>query len=498
MREFRLDPNPPEQPDGDIIAPPQLSSVTLPFQYFYEQNPYVRMPAADESDEDIVDERRLVNIQASKLVKKSYFIRHDHVGVPQKPLVDIAEIQDPTLLKLVRQLQNFLEKRPVWTRRSLYNQLENDLPSWDLFKRAIQYVAYQFKSGPWHNAVIRWGIDPRTDSAYRQYQTVQFKLMRKGERPPKRRHRYIPEGNEEDGDSDSGDTDPAPNRGTKRYYHDGNPHSHMFDGREYSSSGRVWQVCDITDPLLQNMLINSPIRPTCNISTSGWYHAGVWRKVKSIMRIKMVAIRFKKTIHDDDFNQVIHEYPDKTPPPEQKMPYFLLPNLGLQEGELTELLGPSTWRTKLRALPGQKVIERDGRQTVIPERKIDIRLRQVETGPSNDILWQHIDESRQTEPLNQDNVLAGLSDEAITSDDGSSDPESEVKDKNQANGPNQSAMYGGLGFGFGFGVHTEAEDSEDNEFDNEEMYGDEEDDDDDDLDTLAEEISNHETEVPAE
>ena len=481
MREFKLDPNPSSQPDADIIAPPMVTNFSLPFQYFYEQNPYVRIHAADNSNGGM----DLINVQAKKNFASSFYIRHDHIGVPREEDMDPAPIIDPDLMMVVERLRRLLNERPIWTRRSLFNQLGNELPSWDIFKRAMPHVAYQFKSGPWHNAVIRWGVDPRTDPKYRNYQTVQFQLLRKGERPLKRRHRHMqqgygqPRGREFEhrpiatDDSDSGDVELRPARGTKRYYHDGNPLSHMFDGMEYSSSGRVWQVCDITDPLLYNILRNSPVRPTCNIKNSGWYHAGVWKKVKNIMRLKMISIRFKRKVRDEDFQRVIHEYPDKTPPPDAKIPYFLLPNLGLTKEEMEELQGPNRWRRKMRIAPGRTVLESGGIKRVMPQRKMDILLKDPGwAAESFKFLDNRRDEailaspSERTSPstpagdqemLNQDKVLAGLSEEE---DPSTSDFPSDF-DEDYENG-GESGQDGQAGFGFPFRHgYPSSEDQED-------------------------------------
>ena len=484
MREFKLNPNPSDKPDADIIAPPMITNFGLPFQYFYEQNPYVRIHAADNSDGGM----DLINVQAKKNFTSSFYIRHDHVGVPREEDMDPPPIIDPDLMMVVERLRYLLNERPIWTRRSLFNQLGNELPSWDIFKRAMQYVAYQFKSGPWHNAVIRWGVDPRTDPKYRNYQTVQFQLLRKGERPLKRRHRHLPQGFRQprdrefehrpipmDDDSDSGDADLRPARGTKRYYHDGNPLSHMFDGVEYSSSGRVWQVCDITDPLLYNILRNSPVRPTCNIESSGWYHAGVWKKVKNIMRLKMIAIRFKRKVQDEDFQRVIHEYPDKTPPPDAKIPYFLLPNLGLTKEEMEELQGPNRWRRKMRIAPGRTVLESGGIKRVMPERKMDILLKDpgrasesckpLENGKDETNLDSPSERTGTSTPigdqemLNQDKVLAGLSEEEDSSTSGSV---SDFDDDYENGG--ESGQDGQVGFGFPIGHgYALSEDEEDEE-----------------------------------
>jgi hypothetical protein len=41
----------------------------------------------------------------------------------------------------------------------------------------------------------------------------------------------------------------------------------MFDGKSVSVDSKVWQVCDITDPLLSSMLSTPDIREDCHVGS---------------------------------------------------------------------------------------------------------------------------------------------------------------------------------------------------------------------------------------
>ncbi|KAJ3509329.1 hypothetical protein NM208_g15684 [Fusarium decemcellulare] len=114
--------------------------------------------------------------------------------------------------------------------------------------------------------------------------------------------------------------------------------SHIFDGETFHTDGKVWQVCDITDPLLKDLLDNADIRPNWDTS-SGWYHGGLWAKVKAIMKTKLVAIQFDRHLTREDF-AITLQTGDQTPVRSNQATFHLpLPNLRLTDEELTQLRG---------------------------------------------------------------------------------------------------------------------------------------------------------------
>ena len=74
--------------------------------------------------------------------------------------------------------------------------------------------------------------------------------------------------------------------------------SHTFDGKSVIVDGKVWQACDITDPLLRGMLERSPVRATCDIYQDGWYPNGTWAKTKVLMRDKIAMITAGLPVND--------------------------------------------------------------------------------------------------------------------------------------------------------------------------------------------------------
>ncbi|OAA41656.1 Transcription factor IIIC, subunit 5 [Metarhizium rileyi] len=308
LRQFAFEKGTDRPPDVDVIPPPIFTHMSLPFNYFYSQNPYVR--TTEDGD--------TFNMTAVKQV--GYFIGAEDPAPdgPQLP----PDMTDPRMIEVMAQLEDAFQYRPVWTRRSLLNHMRGKLQSWNELKRYLNYTAYQFKGGPWRDSVVPYGIDPRSDPKYRIYQTLMFKLKRH-----KRTIKHQPWHSirrTQLGESQS-------TSGTRA-------DSHIFDGGSYQTDGKVWQVCDITDPLLKELFDDAPIRPECD-ANSGWYHGGLWAKVKAIMKTKLVAIQFGRHLTKEDFARTL-ECGDATPTRTTSNTFHLpLPNLHLSKDELTVLHG---------------------------------------------------------------------------------------------------------------------------------------------------------------
>lgn len=168
--------------------------------------------------------------------------------VPQGPPPDLVPLDQtsPYLVQAVKNLNDLLAQRPIVTRRAAMNLI--DWGSETLFKDATQYVGFSFKSGPWRDALIKWGVDPRQDPQYRIYQTLSFMTKDKMVAPtttmPGGRNTWFR---------------------TERYKMDDEP-SHIFDGTGITTNGKTWQMCDITEPLLKRILDTTDLRSEADVS----------------------------------------------------------------------------------------------------------------------------------------------------------------------------------------------------------------------------------------
>jgi general transcription factor 3C polypeptide 5 (transcription factor C subunit 1) len=154
--------------------------------------------------------------------------------IPSKPAsVPEYEQLDALHKECVDHLRSLFEHRPIWTRRALYNNFPKHLQTMVRFTMA--HVAYMWRAGPWRDTCVLYGIDPRTDPKYRIYQSVFFQIETNKSRP------------------------------SYQYSNQVNADSHIFDGQRLIRDGRCFQLCDVTDPLLQQLINTEMLRKTCDV-----------------------------------------------------------------------------------------------------------------------------------------------------------------------------------------------------------------------------------------
>lgn len=179
-------------------------------------------------------------------------IPHDESDVPADVLKDLAPLAllEPAMQRLIESARLLFDERPIWTRRALYNRVAAEdlrIVGSNSAKYMHQYVGYLFDSGPWRDAIVRFGVDPRKDPSLRKYQTMTFML------------------DKEDNVREKTTTRKPPQFGSSKL---GPKDTHIFDGKTVSLDGKVWQVCDITDPLLSSLLCTTNIRKECHVGLS--------------------------------------------------------------------------------------------------------------------------------------------------------------------------------------------------------------------------------------
>lgn len=172
--------------------------------------------------------------------------------VPKAPSPDLPAIETltPAMQRLVNTALRIMQDRPIFTRRALYNCMPGN--DWDVVgqntaKNIYQYAGYMFSSGPWRDALVRFGVDPRTDPSFRIYQTMIFMLDTDRKDNRARFNRTKP--------------DRTKSEQVLR------KESHLFDGVTVSMDGKIWQVCDISEPFLKDLLSTTNLRKECHVST---------------------------------------------------------------------------------------------------------------------------------------------------------------------------------------------------------------------------------------
>jgi general transcription factor 3C polypeptide 5 (transcription factor C subunit 1) len=246
----------------------------------FQQNPYVKYT-----------EKGVLNTQQSLSYNSYTIVKPTDEHVPAGPRLSLPPERDltPYLQTLIANIRAVLLERPIVTRQLLYNRL-----GWDKrtkLRQAAIYCGFFFESGPWREALVRWGVDPRTDPEFRKYQTVSFLSYLKS--------------------------------GSARHLEVFDQHvmklakmspqeletEHTFDGVNVSQTGNLFQFCDITDPQIAKILATEDIRTTCAPTFQGWYHVGTWAKATVVLKDKMNTIIGGET-PDNSLYQRVMEWPE--------------------------------------------------------------------------------------------------------------------------------------------------------------------------------------------
>lgn len=193
-------------------------------------------------------------------------------------------------------------------------------------RHAFQFVSYQFKNGAWREAAIKLGFDPRKDPKCRIYQTVFFKTSGDEERHTGTRNETWQEKRSRDGRMDL----------SRRERTEKELTSHIFDGKSVMAEGKVWQVCDVTDPLLLRLIQESPYPSTCDSKVDGWFPNGSWAKIKALMRTKLIAARIGKEVSDQDF-EISLSQPDFVAGKTSRGITVPVPDLPLTDAEMASI-----------------------------------------------------------------------------------------------------------------------------------------------------------------
>ena len=168
----------------------------------------------------------------------------DIPSVPSAPYPQLDPIYalPPAKQLCIKRLRDLFSDRPITTRRAIYNtylsihgpgtvsEKENWRP---VLRFALPHVSYMFKSGPYRDAYVLFGIDPRKENKWAGYQTEIFNFRDKDGKAKAK---------EEDGQG-AGDAT-----------------SHLFTGREVGTKTVCYCFKDITDPMLRKILDDAVLR----------------------------------------------------------------------------------------------------------------------------------------------------------------------------------------------------------------------------------------------
>jgi general transcription factor 3C polypeptide 5 (transcription factor C subunit 1) len=146
---------------------------------------------------------------------------------------------------------------------------------------ALPHVAYFFKTGPFHGAYVKYGVDPRTSPEYRFYQNELFRIAGGDERVKR---------------------EPAPGQA--------NGSSYEFDGTQLPAGGLL-QLCDITEPTLARLIKEAKVRDELDFN-DGWFDSQALYEVRRVIRLMISELRAGRQATQKQIDTILN---DKRPPP---------------------------------------------------------------------------------------------------------------------------------------------------------------------------------------
>jgi len=253
LQNFDIDLNPFTRGNAVYPLPPTMNAIDQPYQYKYRQA-YGVVYKFDSEGNPVCETSHI----GYKRVAEP--LAADIPTVPLGPPDALRKSgrQDDLVLRAVIDLKRLLETRPLASKR-VFGNLFLDY-SEDILKEANQWAGYYFSAGPWRDLLIGFGVDPRTDSKYRFYQTLTFTMDK--DVTTSGYNRGIPSTSA----GQAGDV------------------AHVFDGKSAPSKFKLWQVCDIVHPVLREMFLADEALEVCDVHQCGWYHPGTLAKARVIMK----------------------------------------------------------------------------------------------------------------------------------------------------------------------------------------------------------------------
>lgn len=285
--DFKDDKEPwaPSQ-DGlyDLPPPPRFSSIPLPFNYHYKKNSATVMKEGKLTTKNkhiklhstiIKWEDQPPTEPSEKLKQQIVFFEQNSQNVIYKDI-----------LETIKLLKALFDSKPIWIRKHLEAVLPIHLKQ--CLRHALPEVSYTYAKGPWRQAYIKFGIDPKASSEYGKYQTEGFRVPGFKKVVPR------------------GFVSEVPN-GVSQVF--------KFNGDELPVS-LYFQLENLTDIQVQLLLSRAKVNDVCDFH-DGWYDNVTMARLRRLMRYKLRCLN------------------DGAPIEEEKLDYFMN-KMEVQENEKEE------------------------------------------------------------------------------------------------------------------------------------------------------------------
>ncbi|KAK0206225.1 RNA polymerase III transcription factor IIIC subunit-domain-containing protein [Desarmillaria ectypa] len=265
-----------------LFPPPIFSRQSIPQVYNFKANT-ASIVSTTVDEETGEEKKRLIN----RMRWKGYgpaTISFNDTTVPDKPPQNVETVRAQVDQRILKKLEEFFDDRPVWTRMSLFNQFSpGEAREIHNSKVLLPLVCYVFQDGPWRDTLVKFSYDPRKHTDARLFQRLYFRNANHPIARPsvatRRQDRSATNAFLEHG------VDKDLERSDVLYRN-----SHIFDGRTLTKETAAFQLCDIEDPMLKEMIEDaSDLRETCD-ERDGWYSTHVFERIKAVLRHKFFSL----------------------------------------------------------------------------------------------------------------------------------------------------------------------------------------------------------------
>ncbi|KAJ7095191.1 RNA polymerase III transcription factor IIIC subunit-domain-containing protein [Mycena belliarum] len=292
-------PNPdqPMRSNLRLFPPPLFSRQTLPQLYNFKPNP-ASMVSTTVNEETGEEKKRLIN----KMRWKGYgplSISFSERQVPDKPAQNVQDARNQISDVLYEKLIEVFSKRPIWTRGSLFSQL-TALEARDVLnsKPLLASVCYVFHDGPWRDTLIRFSYDPRKDPGARFYQRLYFRNANHPILKPSVMTRR-----QDRTEANMGNWAVTIEDGSQRDIE--RRKAHIFDGKTLTKETASFQLCDLVDPMLKEMIDDDQeLREECD-ERDGWYTNYALERIKTVLRHKFFTVLDGYPATDEECRQLL-------------------------------------------------------------------------------------------------------------------------------------------------------------------------------------------------
>ncbi|PPQ95507.1 hypothetical protein CVT26_008535 [Gymnopilus dilepis] len=286
-----------------LFPPPLFSRQTIPQGYNFKANT-ASMETTVVDEQTGQERKRMINRMRWKGYGPACIMFSD-AQVPDRPPQAVEEGRSEVNENILKKIEALFQERPVWTRMSLFNQF-SAAEARDILnsKLLLPLCCYVFQDGPWRDTLVRFSYDPRKTPSSRFYQRLYFRNANHPILRPSvttRRHDRM--------------SSLEHSRGQDKEAERRN--SHIFDGQTLTKETAAFQLCDITDPMLKEMIEDpDALRETCDVSRpplcltltvlrisqerDGWYTSHAFEQIKTVLRHKFFSLLEGHPATDDE------------------------------------------------------------------------------------------------------------------------------------------------------------------------------------------------------